>query len=70
MIPLTAAPKEIACDGKHPYESLDLARSVARRKTRDSYLEVYKCAYCDKWHLGQPLRNRRGKQNRMKHARR
>lgn len=39
-----------ACEGKHPYETMRLAMSVAKRG-RNS-LHAYRCPFCSKFHIG------------------
>lgn len=60
--------KEVACDGKHGYESYAQATAIARRgaHNRVGTTDAYKCQFCHKWHIGQPSRNRHKKARSVK----
>jgi hypothetical protein len=54
-----------ACVGKQRFDSPDAARRIARVSGRrtDSNIDVYRCQYCNGWHLGTSTRaQRKGKQ--------
>lgn len=49
------------CQGKVPFDSREMAEIVRSRKskskkTRSGALDVYRCQFCRKWHLGGGLR--------------
>lgn len=46
--------KKTQCEGKFPYDSAQLANTVARRRTKakKERLMSYRCGVCGKWHLG------------------
>jgi hypothetical protein len=54
----TTKPDEIKqaaqCIGKHRYESVTLARSIAKRSrgSEESRVSVYRCQTCNGWHIG------------------
>jgi len=45
------------CTGKHRYESVTLARSIAKRSrgSEESRVSVYRCQTCNGWHIGNKL---------------
>lgn len=57
--------KTSGCDGKIRYPSKRQARGVKKRILAQEYgehvanrLQVYKCKYCNFWHLGHSRKNR------------
>jgi len=50
------------CDGKEGFETFTTANQVRRRRLRGRMqhrrLEVYKCRFCPKFHIGTPPKRR------------
>lgn len=42
--------EEWACQGKHGFDTPELAKQVASRRKGSAH--PYKCPYCRKWHIG------------------
>lgn len=61
----------VSCQSKHRYPSgtaAGKAKDAMRRKGRhgpsDEALSVYRCHYCDGWHLGRPQKQKKLKTRR------
>lgn len=62
--------RDRACWGKQPHESKERARAHKNSlilRGNNSLLEVYKCHWCDQWHVGhRPKGGKKGRRSKRK----
>lgn len=46
------AARQYVCEAKQGFDTKPLALNVAKRSKTPKDLQVYRCTFCGKWHLG------------------
>lgn len=66
----SAGDPAVFCNGKHPFDSRQIAQQVAersnRRKGQGKRMSAYRCGHCSAWHVGS---DKAGNRSHRRHLR-